>query len=93
MHAYLKKIFLRFFCFKFILEKSTTQPSVWSRLEAKTMIEESEKMNENQINSLFENENYNKVVEGKARVYFPKTKNQVFYNPIQEFNRDLSIAG
>ncbi len=39
MHAYLKKIFLRFFCFKFILEKSTTQPSVWSRLEAKTMIE------------------------------------------------------
>lgn len=35
---------------------------------------------------------YNKVKEGKAEVYFNKTKNEVFYNPIQEFNRDLSIA-
>jgi tRNA (guanine26-N2/guanine27-N2)-dimethyltransferase len=35
---------------------------------------------------------YNKVREGKALVYFNKTKNEVFYNPIQEFNRDLSIA-
>ena len=38
-------------------------------------------------------DNYDKVLEGKATVYFQKTKNQVFYNPIQEFNRDLSIAG
>ena len=36
--------------------------------------------------------NFNKVKEGKANVYFNKVKNQVFYNPIQEFNRDLSIA-
>lgn len=36
--------------------------------------------------------NYNKVKEGKAECYFQKTANQVFYNPIQEFNRDLSIA-
>ncbi len=35
---------------------------------------------------------YNKVKEGKAECYFQKTSNQVFYNPIQEFNRDLSIA-
>jgi tRNA (guanine26-N2/guanine27-N2)-dimethyltransferase len=35
---------------------------------------------------------YSKVKEGKAIVYFNKTKNEVFYNPIQEFNRDLSIA-
>lgn len=33
-----------------------------------------------------------KVKEGKAEAYFHKTKNDVFYNPIQEFNRDLSIA-
>ena len=50
-------------------------------------------MTDNQINSFLDDGNYNKVVEGKAKVYFPKTKNQVFYNPIQEFNRDLSIAG
>lgn len=36
--------------------------------------------------------NYDKVVEGKAECYFLKTSNQVFYNPIQEFNRDLSIS-
>lgn len=36
--------------------------------------------------------NYNKVKEGQAECFFHKTSNQVFYNPIQEFNRDLSIA-
>jgi tRNA (guanine26-N2/guanine27-N2)-dimethyltransferase len=36
--------------------------------------------------------NYDKVKEGKAEVYFQKQANQVFYNPIQEFNRDLSIS-
>jgi len=35
---------------------------------------------------------FNKIKEGQANVYFNKVKNQVFYNPIQEFNRDLSIA-
>lgn len=35
---------------------------------------------------------FNKVKEGKAQAYFHKTKNDVFYNPVQEFNRDLSIA-
>ena len=35
---------------------------------------------------------YTKVTEGKANCYFHKTKNDVFYNPIQEFNRDLSIS-
>jgi tRNA (guanine26-N2/guanine27-N2)-dimethyltransferase len=34
---------------------------------------------------------YNTVTEGKATILFPKT-NEVFYNPIQEFNRDMSIA-
>ena len=51
------------------------------------------KMSNDTINSILEDDKYDKVVEGKAKVYFPKTKNQVFYNPIQEFNRDLSIAG
>jgi tRNA (guanine26-N2/guanine27-N2)-dimethyltransferase len=34
---------------------------------------------------------YNTVTEGKATILFPKT-NEVFYNPVQEFNRDMSIA-
>lgn len=29
-----------------------------------------------------------RISEGKADVYLPKN---VFYNPVQEFNRDLSI--
>ena len=28
------------------------------------------------------------VVEGRARIFFP-SRNEVFYNPVQEFNRDL----
>jgi tRNA (guanine26-N2/guanine27-N2)-dimethyltransferase len=31
------------------------------------------------------------VQEGRAQVLFPSQKD-VFYNPVQEFNRDLSIA-
>ncbi len=31
------------------------------------------------------------VQEGRAKVLFPSQKD-VFYNPVQEFNRDLSIA-
>lgn len=34
---------------------------------------------------------YNTVTEGKATILFPK-KNEVFYNPVQQFNRDMSIA-
>lgn len=29
------------------------------------------------------------ITEGKARVRFPGAKDDVFYNPVQEFNRDL----
>ena len=33
------------------------------------------------------------IQEGKAKVYFPSSSpEQVFYNPVQEFNRDISIA-
>ncbi len=32
--------------------------------------------------------NYDELVEGSARILFPK--NQVFYNPVQQYNRDLS---
>lgn len=31
------------------------------------------------------------VTEGKATILFPKG-NEVFYNPVQEFNRDMSVA-
>ncbi|KAI8997460.1 N2,N2-dimethylguanosine tRNA methyltransferase [Pilobolus umbonatus] len=34
---------------------------------------------------------YNTVTEGQATILFPK-HNEVFYNPVQEFNRDMSIA-
>ncbi|KAI7870600.1 N2,N2-dimethylguanosine tRNA methyltransferase [Spinellus fusiger] len=34
---------------------------------------------------------YQTVTEGKATILFPKG-NEVFYNPVQEFNRDMSIA-
>lgn len=34
---------------------------------------------------------FNVVAEGQAQILFPK-KADVFYNPIQEFNRDLSIV-
>ncbi len=62
----------------------------------KMIAEETEQSNNN-INRKndaiqLDEENFNKVKEGKATVYFHKTKNNVFYNPIQEFNRDLSIA-
>ncbi|CCH44999.1 N(2),N(2)-dimethylguanosine tRNA methyltransferase, mitochondrial [Wickerhamomyces ciferrii] len=36
-------------------------------------------------------EDFNIVKEGKAEILFPK-KEDVFYNPIQQFNRDLSTA-
>ncbi|GAV53793.1 hypothetical protein ZYGR_0AK02950 [Zygosaccharomyces rouxii] len=36
-------------------------------------------------------EDFNVVKEGKAEILFPK-KDTVFYNPIQQFNRDLSVC-
>ncbi|XP_077980664.1 tRNA (guanine(26)-N(2))-dimethyltransferase-like [Glandiceps talaboti] len=34
---------------------------------------------------------YYTITEGKAEVLFPSS-NEVFYNPVQEFNRDLTVA-
>jgi tRNA (guanine26-N2/guanine27-N2)-dimethyltransferase len=34
---------------------------------------------------------FSKITEGKATILFPKN-NEVFYNPVQQFNRDMSIA-
>lgn len=36
-------------------------------------------------------EDYNIVREGKAEILFPKAET-VFYNPVQQFNRDLSVC-
>lgn len=36
-------------------------------------------------------EGYKIVTEGQGNILFPNN-NAVFYNPVQEFNRDLSIA-
>ena len=31
------------------------------------------------------------ITEGRAKILFPSS-NEVFYNPVQEFNRDLRLA-
>ncbi|KAJ2304147.1 RNA methyltransferase tRNA(m5U54)methyltransferase, partial [Coemansia sp. Cherry 401B] len=36
-------------------------------------------------------EDYDTVSEGRATILFPRN-NEVFYNPVQQFNRDMSIA-
>ncbi|CCK71731.1 tRNA (guanine26-N2)-dimethyltransferase KNAG_0H03160 [Huiozyma naganishii CBS 8797] len=36
-------------------------------------------------------EDFNVVEEGKAQILFPK-RETVFYNPVQQFNRDLSVT-
>ncbi|KAJ2000807.1 RNA methyltransferase tRNA(m5U54)methyltransferase [Coemansia sp. RSA 2322] len=36
-------------------------------------------------------EDYQELKEGQATILFPKN-NEVFYNPVQQFNRDMSIA-
>lgn len=40
----------------------------------------------------YDSEKYDTVTEGRASILFPKG-NKVFYNPIQQFNRDLSVVG
>lgn len=35
---------------------------------------------------------YDIISEGKANIYIPAGKKGVFYNPVQEFNRDLSVT-
>lgn len=40
----------------------------------------------------YDTANLDKITEGKASILFPKG-NKVFYNPIQQFNRDISILG
>ncbi|KAJ1719263.1 RNA methyltransferase tRNA(m5U54)methyltransferase [Coemansia erecta] len=36
-------------------------------------------------------DDYKQITEGQATILFPK-HNEVFYNPVQKFNRDMSIA-
>ena len=42
-------------------------------------------------NLLYFQENYTKIKEGQAEILFPDS-NKVFYNPVQEFNRDLRFV-
>ncbi|KAI9139115.1 N2,N2-dimethylguanosine tRNA methyltransferase [Paraphysoderma sedebokerense] len=39
----------------------------------------------------YEDQEFTTITEGKATILFPNT-NEVFYNPVQQFNRDMSIA-
>ncbi|CUM63604.1 uncharacterized protein PRCAT00001185001 [Priceomyces carsonii] len=43
------------------------------------------------LKATFDVNDYNTINEGKARILTPK-EDKVFYNPIQQFNRDLSIT-
>jgi tRNA (guanine26-N2/guanine27-N2)-dimethyltransferase len=36
-------------------------------------------------------EGYEKITEGTITMYYPKSENSVFYNPVQVQNRDLSV--
>ncbi|KAJ2693357.1 RNA methyltransferase tRNA(m5U54)methyltransferase, partial [Coemansia spiralis] len=36
-------------------------------------------------------DDYQQIKEGQATILFPRN-NEVFYNPVQQFNRDMSIA-
>ncbi|KAJ1794977.1 RNA methyltransferase tRNA(m5U54)methyltransferase [Coemansia sp. RSA 1938] len=36
-------------------------------------------------------DDYEQITEGRATILFPRN-NEVFYNPVQQFNRDMSIA-
>ncbi|CCJ29733.1 unnamed protein product [Pneumocystis jirovecii] len=47
-------------------------------------------MNEVKINTQECTQNVHLVTEGKASIFIPK-ENKVFYNPVQTFNRDLSV--
>lgn len=43
------------------------------------------------VQKSFDEEKFDSVSEGAAQVLFPKGK--VFYNPVQQFNRDMSVTG
>eukprot|EP01135_Chromosphaera_perkinsii_P000831 Nk52_evm119s151 gene=Nk52_evmTU119s151 len=47
--------------------------------------------NQHTAKGSFDEDKYDLVQEGQARVLFDK-KGEVFYNPVQEFNRDLTVA-
>ena len=46
---------------------------------------------EGQIKEECDESSHVEIQEGQARILFPNS-NQVFYNPVQEFNRDLRYA-
>ncbi|XP_045107063.1 probable tRNA (guanine(26)-N(2))-dimethyltransferase isoform X2 [Portunus trituberculatus] len=46
---------------------------------------------EGEVGFVVDTQPYTVVTEGKAEVLFPAS-HDVFYNPVQEFNRDLSVA-
>lgn len=61
---------------------STRMIQIWNQVKNRLL-----GSNSNAINL----EDFNVVKEGKAEILFPK-KDTVFYNPIQQFNRDLSVC-
>lgn len=62
--------------------KNINMIQVWQHFKSRIL-----GSNHNSINL----EDFNVVKEGKAEILFPK-KDTVFYNPIQQFNRDLSVC-
>ena len=75
------------FCFR-----KTAKPTVFSQRFQSKMEAESKQTNVSETKNTtitIDNEEYTVIKEGKASVLFKGT--EVFYNPVQEVNRDLSI--
>ncbi|GMG20509.1 unnamed protein product [Ambrosiozyma monospora] len=62
---------------------SESQPATGSMDSASSNITES-----TTAKPAFDTNKYEELVEGSAKILFPKSK--VFYNPVQQYNRDLS---
>lgn len=62
----------------------------WSRQTLRQFTSQFSHMdhNTNSSSKMQESEEGTSISEGQARVFFPGVKD-VFYNPVQEFNRDL----
>lgn len=69
--------------------KSNYQPYCDIYILLNKMSGEAEQENGQQSRTSANETSFNTVTEGKARVSFPGSKDDVFYNPVQEFNRDL----
>ncbi|GAB6032633.1 tRNA methyltransferase 1 [Chamberlinius hualienensis] len=85
---------LKKFCFRSdisYLVNGFRQILKMSSISASNTSDVDSKLSGSNGNIILDKTAYTVVEEGRASVYFPNS-NDVFYNPVQEFNRDLSVA-